>query len=113
MTLCLTFIGCANYRTNTSIEFDSTKVPKYDKSIPILADGLNGKDYSTIKSIEATISKLGLFHDRPTNEQANYVLRHIAKQNKADAIINVKYDYGIGAFSWGVLTATGTLIKYK
>lgn len=35
------------------------------------------------------------------------------KKKNADAVIKVKYDYGIGFDSWGVLTANGILIKYS
>ncbi len=88
-------------------------MPDYDKSIPILETDLKDKQYDTISEVEAIVKKLTLFHSRPTNEQANYVLRYIAKKNNADAIIKVKYDYGVGFDSWGVLTAKGTLIKYS
>ena len=112
-TLFISIVSCANYRTNTEVEFDSTKVPHYDKSIPVLETDLKDKQYSTISEVEAVVKKLTLFHSRPTNEQANYVLRHIAKEKNADAIINVKYDYGFGFDSWGVLTAKGMLVKYS
>lgn len=80
--LIFSIASCAYYRTNTSIEFDSTQIPEYDKSIPVLESDLKDKKYTQISDIEAVVKKLSIFHARPTNEQANYVLRHLAKEKK-------------------------------
>ena len=80
--MTFTLVSCANYRTNTKIEFNSTKVPDHDKSILILESDIKDKEYTKISNIEAVVKKLTAFHSRPTNEQANYVLRHLAKEKR-------------------------------
>ena len=106
-----TLSGCAAYRTDSNVTFDSTQVaPRADKII-ISEDALPGRKYKTIAPVEGTVKKLTVFHDDPTKEQVNIVLKEKAREIGADAVVNVTYKSGIGFMTWGYLEGTGTGVK--
>ena len=111
--LCSLMTGCANYRTNSDIEFDSTDVGDMKPSIPVGPSKLDKGRYTIIERVIAIVKKLSLFHDRPTKEQADIVLAEKGKEKGADAVINVKYDSGVGFDTWGYIEASGDAVKIK
>lgn len=102
--------GCAAYRTSSNI---SGSEPTYDGPVVVTEGSLPGKEYSEISPIEVSIKKLTLFHADPTKEQANEALKEKARVIGADAVINVKYDSGVGLATWGYMDAEGVGVKTK
>ncbi len=105
--------GCASYRTNSDIQFDSTELGDREPSIPVGNIDLKGKKVEELGTVEAVIKKLTLFHASPTRKQADIVLAQKAKEKDADAVINVSYDSGVGFDTWEQLRAKGTAIKIE
>ena len=105
--------GCASYRTNSDIEFDSTDLGERKPVIPVGKVDTTGRQTRVIGPVVATVKKLTVNHDDPTREMADIVLAHKAKEMGADAVINVKYEEPkIVVGSWGELRAEGTAIKF-
>ncbi len=103
--------SCASYRTNSEITFNSTEVPKYQGNTKIFTNRPKHK-YTELGPIFAEVKKLTILTDAPTKEQVNYVLIKKAESMKADGIIDVKYENGLGFTTWGFISATGTAIKF-
>jgi hypothetical protein len=107
--------GCASYRTDSNIstnETPGTATAAANKTIIISEDALPGRRYTTIGPIEVTVKKLTVFHADPTTQQANEVLIEKARSIDADAVVNVKYDSGIGFMTWGYIEAKGSAVKF-
>ena len=112
MLMVLMMAGCATYRTNSDISFDSTKVDA-PKTVVIITIGTIGhRKYKEIGEIEAKVKKSMAYHPDPTEEQANVVLSEKAKRLGADAVINVTYESKKSYTSWGVITARGIAVKF-
>lgn len=108
--------SCANYSTNTDITFNSVEIPEHDQSIMVLPAEIPNKEYIKMGEIEAVVNNRNRRAQGPTHDQANYVLRTLAKEKGADAVVNVKYDYDLPFFAfwnYSQLTATGELVKFK
>lgn len=109
--------GCASYRTDSNISTNETsggtaKAATANKVILISEDALPGRRYTTIGPIEVTVKKLTVFHADPTKQQANEVLIEKARSIDADAVVNVKYESGIGFMTWGYIEAKGSAVKF-
>ena len=112
MALIISFIpGCATYRTNSDVTFDSTVVKKTESEIQILEQGLATGSYQSLGMIDGVVKKLTVFHKDPTKEQVNVVLIQKAQALHADAVINVTYKGGIGMTTWGYLKGEGEAVK--
>ena len=110
--MVLMMAGCAPYKTNSDISFDSTKIDA-PKTIVIITTGTIGhRKYQEIGEIEAKVKKSMAYHPDPTEEQANVVLSEKAKRLGADAVINVTYESKKSYTSWGVITARGIAVKF-
>ena len=104
--------GCASYRTNSDITFDSTKVPSYESRVLLLEGLIKDKKFSELGILEAEVKKRSLGTDDPTKDQVNYVLIKKAEAIGADAIMNVKYEEGAGFTTWGYINASGIAVKF-
>jgi hypothetical protein len=104
--------GCASYRTDSNI---SNAEPPVSSTTPepilIAEDALPGRKYKALGPIEVSIKKLTVFHRDPTKDQADEALSEKARTIGANAIINVRYQRGIGLTTWGYIDATGTGAK--
>lgn len=110
--MVLMMAGCATYRTNSNISFDSTKID-VPKTVVIITTGTIGhRQYKEIGEIEAKVKKSMVYNPDPTEEQANVVLSEKAKRLGADAVINVTYESKKSFTSWGVITARGIAVKF-
>lgn len=110
--IVLMMAGCAPYRTNSSILFDSIKID-VPKTVVIITRGTIGhRKYKEIGEIEAKVKKSMPYHPDPTEEQANVVLSEKAKKLGADAVIYVTYESGTSYTSWGVIKARGIAVKF-
>ena len=110
--MVLMMAGCATYRTNSDISFDSTII-NAPKTVVIITIGTIGhRKYKEIGEIEAQVKKSMAYHPDPTEEQANVVLSEKAKRLGADAVINVTYESKKSYTSWGVITARGIAVKF-
>ena len=108
----LIMAGCAPYKTNSDISFDSTII-EAPKTLVIITRGTIGhRKYLEIGEIEAKVKKSKPYHPDPTEEQANVVLSEKAKRLGADAVINVTYESKKSYTSWGVITARGIAVKF-
>ena len=105
--------GCATYRTDSAIEFDTTNTKSITTVIPVGDIDLKNKKVIEIGIVNAVVKKLTLFHDDPTKEQVDIVLAEKAFKMGATAVIDVTYEEGIGWDTWGQIEATGTAIKIK
>ena len=105
--------GCASYRTNSDINFDTTNVGNIKPVIPVGDVEREGKPYKIIGIVNAVIKKLTVFHPDPTREQADIILAHKAKKLGADAVIDARYKFGMGFGTWGKMEAKGTAIKIE
>jgi uncharacterized protein YbjQ (UPF0145 family) len=103
--------GCANYRTDSNVSFDSTKGVSNQSNILILETGYSDNNYTSLGKISGEVKKLTVFNKDPTKEQVNVVLSEKAKALGADAVINVVYKSGIGMTTWGYMEGTGEAIK--
>lgn len=112
LVIAATLSGCAAYRTSSSIsaEHPEASLP-VSTNVLIRESGLPGNQYKKIGEIDVSVKKLTIFHADPTKEQANEVLRETARSIGADAVINVKYDSGMGLFAWGYMDAEGLCVK--
>ena len=107
--------GCASYRSDSNISTNDTPgtaTAAANKAIVISEDALPGRRYTTIGPIEVTVKKLTVFHADPSKQQANEVLIEKARSIDADAVVNVKYDSGIGFMTWGYIEAKGSAVKF-
>jgi len=104
--------GCASYRTNSDITFDSVSFLAPKSKIILSEDDLTDRKYTDLGSVLAEVKKLSIFHQDPTKEQVNYVLIRKAEQLNADAVINIKYDGGMGFFTWGYMSGEGRAVKF-
>jgi hypothetical protein len=102
--------GCASYRVSSNIE--PTAPPASTTEVLISESGLPGRPFKELGPIEVSVKKLTLFHPDPTKELANAALIEKARSIGADAVINVKYTSGIGAWTWGYLDANGMGVKF-
>ena len=112
MLMALMMVGCAAYRTNSDISFDSINMGTPKEEIIITKGTIENRKCKEIGEIEAKVKKLTVFHHDPTEAQVNVVLSEKAKKLGADAVIHVTYKSGIGLFSWGVITARGIAVKF-
>lgn len=103
--------GCASYRTNSDISFESTSGTETATKVEILESGLEKGGYEVIGPVEAVVKKLTVFHKDPTKEQVNVVLAEKASKLNADAVINVKYKSGVGMTTWGYMEGKGEAVK--
>jgi len=79
----------------------------------LLSEGnFPGRKYSEIGPVEVSVKKLTIFHADPSKEQANEALIEKAKLLGADAVINIKYETGVGLTTWGYMDAKGTAVRF-
>lgn len=109
----LTLAGCASYRTNADIEFESANVVEIDPNFRIIEGDLKDAPYTPVGPVEAVVSKLTAFHKDPTKEQVNLVLFQQATLLGGNAVIHVKYKEGIGLWTWGYMQANGIAVKTR
>lgn len=74
---------------------------------------MSDRKYSTIGPIEVSVKKLTVFHEAPTQEQADHALMDRVRAMNADAVINVTDTSGIGFTTWGYIDAKGTAVKFN
>jgi len=104
--------GCASYRTDSNITSEpSASTAKPIAKVLISEDSLPNRKYKELGPIEVSVKKLTLFHKDPTKDQANEALMEKARAIGADAVINVKYESGVGFTTWGYIDAKGTGVK--
>jgi len=112
LLIVATLSGCSAYRTSSSISAEHPETPlPASTRVLVRESGLPDKKYKEIGEIDVSVKKLTIFHADPTKEQANEVLRETARSIGADAVINVKYDSGMGLFTWGYMDAEGLCVK--
>ena len=104
--------GCASYRTDSNMSFDSINVGKRPNKVIITTAGFPDKKFKELGAVEAEVKKLTLFHSDPTKEQVDIVLEKNAVAMGADAVINVVYKTGVGMTTWGYIEAKGMGIKF-
>jgi len=106
--------GCAAYRVESNIEEKPAPASAAAPSGQVLISegGLSGRKYAEIGPIDVSVKKLTVFHADPTKEQANQALIEKARLLGADAVINVKYESGVGLTTWGYMDAKGTAVKF-
>jgi len=102
--------GCAAYRTSSNIPAEEAPASA-SATVLISEDALAGRKYKELGPVEVSVKKLTLFHKDPTREQANEALQARARALGADAVINVKYENGIGLTTWGYVDAKGTAVE--
>jgi len=110
--MVLMMAGCAPYKTNSDISFDSTKIDAPKTLVIITIGTIGNRKYQEIGEIEAKVKKSMAYHPDPTEGQANVVLSEKAKRLGADAVINVTYESKKSYTSWGVITARGIAVKF-
>ena len=94
----------------TSIGGSEPALPETTEVL-ISEDSLPGRKYRVIGPTEVSVKKLSVFNKDPTREQAIEALKTHARSMGADAVIDVKYSNGIGAWTWGYYDADGTGVK--
>lgn len=106
--------GCAAYRVESNIEEKPAPASATATSGQVLLSesGFPGRKYTEIGPIDVSVKKLTVFHADPTKEQANQALIEKARLLGADAVINVKYESGIGLTTWGYMDAKGTAVRF-
>jgi hypothetical protein len=106
--------GCASYRVESNIEEKPAPAAAASPAAQVLLSegSLPGRKYSEVGPIEVSVKKLTVFHADPTKEQANQALIEKARLLGADAVINVKYESGVGFTTWGYMDAKGTAVKF-
>lgn len=107
IALLLAMQGCA-YRTSESSSVEQVSA----NNIVISETHIKGKKYTTVAPVTVEIKKTTIFNADPTEEMANDLLRKKAKQLGADAVINVRYDSGMGLLTWGYIEATGIAVRF-
>jgi hypothetical protein len=109
-----TTAGCAAYRVESNIEENPAPAAATAPAgqITISEGSLPGRKYSEIGPVEVSVKKLTVFHADPTKEQANEALIEKARLLGANAVINVKYESGVGLTTWGYMDAKGTAVKF-
>jgi hypothetical protein len=110
-----TTAGCAAYRVESNIEEKPAPTASVAPAGPVLLSesGFPGRKYTEIGPIDVSVKKLTVFHADPTKEQANEALIGKARLMGADAVINVKYESGVGLTTWGYMDAKGTAVKFS
>ena len=112
VTAALTGCGTINrVGTNFTSATGSEPALGKDTKVIISEDSLPNRKYRTIGPVEVSVKKMTVFQKDPTREQANEALENWARENGADAVINVKYSSGIGLWTWGYFDADGTGVK--
>ncbi|NJD89374.1 MAG: YbjQ family protein [Betaproteobacteria bacterium] len=106
--------GCAAYRVESNIEEKPAPAPATASSAQVLLSesGFPGRKYAEIGPIDVSVKKLTVFHADPTKEQANQALIEKARLLGADAVINVRYESGVGLTTWGYMDAKGTAVRF-
>ena len=99
--------GCA-YRTSESSVVENAKT----NDVVLSETHIKGKKYTSLGPISVDIKKTSIFNADPTEEMANELLKKKAKAMGADAVINVRYDSGIGLLTWGYIEATGIAVRF-
>jgi len=104
--------GCASYRTSSNIPDQPVSSTLWNE-VKIFATGVvPDKKFKDLQRIEISIKKLTAFHADPTKEQANAELKKRAAQMGADAVVNVRYQSGVGFMTWGYIDAQGMGVKF-
>lgn len=111
---CAAFLlisGCASTRVNSNVEgtapTESAVVP-----IALFDHGLPARKFTDLGPIKVSVRKLTVFNANPTKEMADEALMQRARVLGADAVINVKYEFGVGMTTWGYMDAAGQAIKF-
>lgn len=107
LILLLAMQGCA-YRNSENSSVEQVNA----NNIVISESHIKGKKYTSVGPISVEIKKTTIFNSDPTEEMANDLLRKKAKQMGADAVINVRYDSGMGLLTWGYIEATGIAVRF-
>ncbi len=98
--------SCANYTTNTDVDFESTTVPEQDQSILVLQTEIPNAEYEKVGEVEAVVNNRRRSARGPTHDQANFVLRKLAKEEGADAVINVNTNMIFPSSPFGILVSS-------
>ena len=114
-TACLALVlasGCASHRISSNVDEAATGSAA---NVPVLIaeNGLPGRKFTDLGIVHVSIKKLTVFNSNPTKEQAIEALKDKARILGADAVIDVKYDFGVGATTWGYMDATGKAVKLQ
>ncbi len=109
LLLALGFNGCSSHRSQSGITVPTQSQIKPE--IIVTESSMENKNCTTLKTIDASVKKLTLFHADPTKEQVNYILAKKGKTLNANAVRNVKYTSGVGITTWGYIDATGDASK--
>lgn len=107
LILLLAMQGCA-YRTSENTDINQANA----NNIVLSESHIKGKKYISVGPISVEIKKTTIFNADPTEEMANDLLKAKAKQMGADAVINVRYDSGMGLLTWGYIEATGIAVRF-
>lgn len=97
----------------TMLLFGCASTGKMDvhPEIIITENDIPDKKYKVLDDISVTAGKTTIFHDDPTKENVNNLLKKKAAKLGADAVILVRYGtVGIG-MSWGDLKGNGRAVK--
>lgn len=106
--------GCASYRVSSDVKPPDVSEAPATTSVEIRRreEGPPSREFKILKPLKVTVKKLTVFHADPTSEQADAALRERARTIGADAVIEVVYDSGIGAWTWGYIDVSGVAIEY-
>ena len=99
--------GCAAYRSDTEAEFDSSQV----SGLPVIHVGEIEETPDKLEYlgwVEATVTRLTHFHDKPTREQVDVALGLKGQERGANAVIYVSYKDDVLGLS---LTGKGQAVK--
>jgi len=111
--LLLFVAGCASYRVSSNVQPSATPDAVDVATIIVTQGSVPDREYTALGPIEVSVKKLTVFHEDPTQEQADQALMDRARAMNADAVINVTYTSGIGFTTWGYIDAKGTAVKFK
>ncbi len=103
--------GCASHRVSSNVALAPAAAPTTTQII-LAQDNLPDRKYTTLGPVEVSVKKLTVFHEDPTQKQADDALIERARILGADAVINVTYESGIGFTTWGYLDAKGLAVKF-
>lgn len=104
--------GCSAYRVSSNIDERPLTAQEQSRKVTITQARIMNREYRFLGPVEVSIKKATIFHADPSRDQANEELEKRARMIGADAVMEVKYEGGIGAFTWGYLDAEGKAVKY-
>lgn len=112
--LCIFLLAsCSTYKTSSKdIIFKGTEF--HEKPvIPVGDIKVDSQDMRFLGWIEAFVSGPSMFKPSPTEQQANYVLAHQAKQQGADAVLHLSYKKSFSVTGQSKIVVKGQAIQFK